>query len=162
MTWNGPTDPSNPKNWPMHRKWLATVTVSAFTFLATLSSSMLAPALPDLARDLNITTTIEAQAAFSVFILAFAVGPLVLAPLSEVYGRVRVLQPSVTWFLAWNLGCAFAQTGGQIIAFRFLAGLGASVCMAAGGGVLRCVAGPFALRNPFAWRTPLLGGRFWG
>lgn len=40
------------------------------------------------------------------------------------------------WYLAWNLGCGFAQNKGQLIAFRFLAGLGGSAPLSIGGGVL--------------------------
>ena len=32
--------------------------------------------------------------------------------------------------VAWNLGCGFAQSEGQLIAFRFLAGLGGSAPLA--------------------------------
>lgn len=37
---------------------------------------------------------------------------------------------------AWNLGCGFAQNKSQLIAFRFLAGLGGSAPLSIGGGVL--------------------------
>jgi MFS family permease len=47
-----------------------------------------------------------------------------------------VLQLANLWFLVWNLGCAFAQDKGQIIAFRLMAGLGGSAPLAVGGGVL--------------------------
>lgn len=32
----------------------------------------------------------------------------------------------IIYALAWNLGCGFAQTESQLLAFRFLAGLGGS------------------------------------
>lgn len=72
----------------------------------------------------------------SVFVLGFAVGPLVLGPLSELYGRVIVLQVSNLLFLAFNIGCGFATSYGQILAFRLLAGVGGSAPLAIGGGVL--------------------------
>ncbi len=53
---------------------------------------MVAPAEPDISRDLGVDTTIELELIFSIFLLAFIIGPLFLAPLSEVYGRVIVLQ----------------------------------------------------------------------
>jgi MFS family permease len=56
--------------------------------------------------------------------------------IQEVYGRVKVIQMSNMFYLAWNLGCGFAQTKGQMMAFRFLAGLGGSAPLAIGGGVL--------------------------
>jgi MFS family permease len=69
----------------------------------------------------------------SIFVLAYAVGPLFLGPLSEIYGRVIVLQLSNLFYLAWNLGCGFAQTSGQLMVFRFFSGLGGSAPLAIGG-----------------------------
>lgn len=86
--------------------------------------------------DLDITTEFQQALVLSIFVLAYAVGPLFLGPLSEIYGRVRVLQLSNLFYLCWNLGCGFAKTKGQMIAFRFLAGLGGSAPLAIGGGLL--------------------------
>ncbi|KAG2062662.1 MFS general substrate transporter, partial [Suillus decipiens] len=72
----------------------------------------------------------------SIFVLAYAVGPLFLGPLSEIYGRSRVLQLANLWYLAWNLACGFAQSESQLLAFRFLAGLGGSAPLSIGGGFL--------------------------
>ncbi|KAF2488977.1 MFS general substrate transporter [Lophium mytilinum] len=89
-----------------------------------------------MAREFHITNVVESQLILSIFILAYAVGPLFLGPLSEVYGRVRVLQLANLFYLAWNLGCGFAQNSGQMLAFRFLSGLGGSAPLAIGGGLL--------------------------
>ena len=97
---------------------------------------MVAPALPIMARELNITNSVEQSLILSIFVLAYAVGPLFLGPLSEISGRVIILQLANLFYLAFNLGCGFAQTKGQLIAFRFLAGLGGSAPLALGGGVL--------------------------
>lgn len=53
-----------------------------------------------------------------------------------MFGRVIVVQVSNLVYLFFNLGCGLAQTKGQLIAFRFLAGLGGSAPLALGGGVL--------------------------
>lgn len=97
---------------------------------------MVAPGLPSIAEQFNMTNTVEIQIVLSIFVLGFAVGPLVLGPLSELYGRVVVLQVSNLLFLAFNIGCGFANSSGQLLAFRFLAGVGGSAPLAIGGGVL--------------------------
>lgn len=97
---------------------------------------MIAPAEPQIANDLDVHSTFQLQLIFSIFLLAFVFGPLFVAPLSEVYGRVIVLQLSNIFFLIWNLVCGFAQNEGQMIAFRFLSGLGACTPQTVGGGVL--------------------------
>jgi multidrug resistance protein len=97
---------------------------------------MVAPALTSIASDFYITNEVELSLTLSIFVLAYAVGPLFLGPLSEMYGRVIVLQLANAFYLCFNLGCGFAQNKGQMIAFRFLAGLGGSTPLAIGGGVL--------------------------
>lgn len=97
---------------------------------------MVAPALGAIAKDLHITTEIEQAMTLSVFVLAYAVGPLFLGPLSEMYGRVIVLQLANLIYLFFNLGCGLSKTKGEMLAFRFLSGLGGSAPLAIGGGVL--------------------------
>jgi hypothetical protein len=115
VSWNGPDDPENPKNWTLKRKWVATFVVSSFTFISPVASSMVAPALPQMAQDLHVYNTVEAQMMLSIFLLAYAFGPLFLGPLSELYGRVHVLQLANLVFLVFNLACGFAQNGTQMI-----------------------------------------------
>ncbi|PWY75800.1 putative efflux pump antibiotic resistance protein [Aspergillus eucalypticola CBS 122712] len=136
VTWDGPDDPENPKNWPMKKKWAAVVTVSCFTFISPVSSSMVAPALSAISAEFNITDEVISQLTLSVFILAYAIGPLFLGPLSEIYGRVKVLQLANLLYLVFNIGCGVSQTKVQMIVCRFFAGLGGSAPLAIGGGVL--------------------------
>ena len=135
--WNGPQDPQNPKNWPYKRKIANTLVVTSFTLIPIMSSSMVAPALPQMNQDLgSIRSTVVSQMMLSVFLLAYAIAPLLFGPLSEVYGRVLVLQLTNLCFLVFNLACGFAHSTTQMIAFRFFAGLGASAPLAIGGGKL--------------------------
>jgi len=135
VTWDGPNDPQNPKNWSNKRKWMATMVVSLFTFISPVSSSMIAPALPILRKEFDTTSSVAALA-LSAFVLGFAVGPLVLGPLSELFGRRMMLQCANLFYFVFNLACGFSQNIGQIVAFRFLSGLGGSASLGIGGGVL--------------------------
>jgi MFS family permease len=94
---------------------------------------MVAPALAAMAQDLHITNRVLESMTLSIFLLAYAIGPLILGPLSEIYGRVIVLQTSNLFYLFFNLGCGFAKTPAQMITFRFLSGLGGSAPLALGG-----------------------------
>jgi hypothetical protein len=133
ITWDSVDDPANPKNWSMRRKWAATLIVSCFTLVSPISSSMISPALSSISAEFHITEAFEAQLTLSIFVLGYAIAPLILGPLSEIYGRVIVLQLSNLFYLAWNLGCGFAQSSGQLMAFRFLSGLGGAAPLAIGG-----------------------------
>ncbi|KAJ4265948.1 hypothetical protein NW762_003921 [Fusarium torreyae] len=136
VTWENAQDPSNPHNWSKRKKWLSTILVSCFTFISPVSSTMLAPALPDLADEFNISSDFETYLLMSIFLLAYAIGPFLLAPLSEMFGRVVVLQSANMFYLVFNTVCGFSQTKQQMLIFRFLSGLGGSAPQALGGGVL--------------------------
>ncbi|PPQ81816.1 hypothetical protein CVT25_013652 [Psilocybe cyanescens] len=129
VDWDGPSDPSNPKNWPYRKKWVATLVVSAVTFISPVSSSMIAPASGQVAQSFGITSNVLIAMTTSVFLLGFG-------PLSEIFGRTRVLQSSYLFYLAWNTGCGFSTSKTQLLVFRFLAGLGGAAPLSIGGGVL--------------------------
>lgn len=87
---------------------------------------MLAPALPTLAEEFKITSSVVTYLLMSIFLLAYAAGPFILGPLSEIYGRVVVLQSANLVFLVFNTACGFANSTEQMLALRFLSGLGGS------------------------------------
>ncbi|KAG9004704.1 hypothetical protein FRB94_002546 [Tulasnella sp. JGI-2019a] len=128
------SDPENPRNWSNGKKWRTTAVVSVYTFVSPLASSMIAPALPQIAGHFKITNPTIAALTLSIYILAYALGPLVLGPLSEIYGRSVVLHVSNIVFVIFNVVSAVAPTDGALIVFRFIAGLGGSAPLAIGAG----------------------------
>lgn len=101
-----------------------------------MASSMVAPDLEAIGHDLNITNSAEKALALSIFVGAYALGPLMWAPLSELYGRIIILQLSNLFFCIFNLGCGVAQTKSEMIAFRFLSGIGGSGPLSVAGGLI--------------------------
>ncbi|MAF05322.1 MULTISPECIES: MFS transporter [unclassified Herbaspirillum] len=73
------------------------------------------------------------RAAFGVVMSAapigLAVGALLVGPLSDRYGRKKLLMTAVAWFGACSLACAFAQDVVTLSALRFLTGLGLGAAM---------------------------------
>lgn len=65
----------------------------------------------------------------SIYVLGYAFGPLVLAPLSEMYGRPLVINCSSIVFNAFLLGCALAPNMPSLIIMRLFAGIGGSAIM---------------------------------
>jgi MFS family permease len=98
-------------------------------------STIMAPALSTIALELDMNSA-ESVMALSIYLLATAFGPLLIGPLSEIYGRAPILHASNVWFLVWNIVCGFAKTKETLIAARFMAGFGASAIYALAGGVL--------------------------
>lgn len=134
--WDGQDDPLHPRNYPDRRKWMVLGFVSGITFLSPLSSSVVAPGISFMDADFHNTSSILSTFTVSIFIFGFAIGPLVLSPLSEIYGRLIVMNIANACLTIWQLGCALSPNIGAVIAFRFLGGLGGSACLAIGGGVI--------------------------
>ncbi|KAK1220544.1 hypothetical protein PQX77_016684 [Marasmius sp. AFHP31] len=127
-------DPDNARNWPTRKKWIAVSIVSFYTFIPPLASSMMAPGLPNVAAQYHIENETVLALTLSVFLISFAIGPLILAPLSEMYGRTWILHWGNIFSLAFNLGCAFSPNTTTLIVFRFLTGFSGAAPIAIGGG----------------------------
>ena len=123
ITFSGPDDPLNPLNWTLGRKWTTTLIVSGFTFTSSLASTMVAPALHAISDDLSIISFVQQMLILSIFMIAYAIGPLFLGPLSEIYGRVPVLRWSNFLFLIFNTASGSVTNRDSMIALRFLSGL---------------------------------------
>ncbi|KAH8766634.1 bicyclomycin resistance protein [Diaporthe sp. PMI_573] len=134
--WDGPDDPENPMNWPSWRKVLTCVIISFLTFVTPLASSIFAPGVPDLMKDFRSDSNALASFVVSVYVLGFAFGPLIMAPMSELYGRSIVYHVSNVGFVAFLVGCALAPDLNSLIVFRFLCGcFGASPLTNGGGSI---------------------------
>ncbi|KAI0321850.1 multidrug resistance protein 4 [Amylostereum chailletii] len=129
-------DPLNPRNWSFRKKWVAVSILSLYTFVTPLGSSMMAPALPFIALEFGITDETVVALTLSIFLVSFALAPLIYAPLSEMYGRRWLLHISNVLFLAFNFGCAYSTSTGALIGFRFLSGWAGAAPIAIGGGVI--------------------------
>lgn len=77
----------NPKNWPNRKKWATTGIITLYVFLSPFASSILAPAVTQVAVEFQETNITILSLLVSVFVLAFAVGPLIAGPASELLGR---------------------------------------------------------------------------
>jgi len=98
------------------------------SMLSPLASSMVAPALPKTLLTFPSSPTVGTLS-ISIFLIGYTLGPLFLAPLSEVYGRVRIVNAANTFLVISLMACALAPSMGALITFRVLAGLGGSAVM---------------------------------
>ncbi|ORY67008.1 bicyclomycin resistance protein [Pseudomassariella vexata] len=130
----GPTDPEHPYQWPRWRTFMNAFLISAMSFLTPLASSIFAPGVPQLLREFQNPSLEIAAFVVSVYILGFAFGPLIMAPASEMYGRLVVYHISNVSFLAFVIACALAPNMNTLIVFRFLSGVFGSTAITNGGG----------------------------
>ncbi len=159
VTWNGTEDPKHPRNWGSGRKALMTFIVALYTFVGPLSSSLLSPAMVLIVKEFKITNSVIASMVVSIYVLAWAICPLLCSPLSEMYGRKIVLNVSIVFLTFFNLGCGLSQNTAQLIIFRFLAGMASAPPMSIGAGVLADLYTDRERNIAMAWYTlgPTLG-----
>lgn len=122
VDWDGPDDPKNPLNWTSRAKVFNTVLIIALTFMTPLASSMFAPGVPDVLKTFNSRSVTIAEIVVSIYILGFAIGPLLISPLSEIYGRYPVYVVCNVMFIVFTVACAVAGSMSQLVVFRFFAG----------------------------------------
>lgn len=134
--WDGDDDLQNPYNWPVWRKVLNSVLVSSLSFITPLASSMFAPGVPDLMVEFHTTSQELAAFCVSVYVLGFAAGPMLFAPLSELYGRQIVYNTTNVGFIVFVIACAKAPSMNALIVFRFFSGIFGSCPITNGGGTI--------------------------
>jgi MFS family permease len=108
--------------------------------LNTVLNSTISSALPNgnpavISTALHIHSSAQLVLLTSIYLLGYVFGPLVFGPLSEIYGRKKVLLPTFFCFTAFTLGCALAPNWGALLVLRLLTGLVASAPIAIVGGV---------------------------
>ncbi len=94
--------------------------------LVAFSIDAMLPALPAIAAELSPLAVNKAQLVLGAFILALGVGTMFSGPLSDRFGRRKVLIIGVAIYLGGALWAAQASSLNALLAARFLQGLGAS------------------------------------
>ncbi|WP_116962990.1 multidrug effflux MFS transporter [Fastidiosibacter lacustris] len=113
------------KNYKWPYQPLTTVFLLApvvFSFALALDTYM--PVIPEMKRILN-TSQEMVQLTLSLFFLVTGFGQLILGPLSDQFGRYKILLSSVILFFIGSLLCANSGHIGALIIFRILQGIGA-------------------------------------
>ncbi|KAL0943844.1 uncharacterized protein CTRU02_201731 [Colletotrichum truncatum] len=136
VDWDGDNDPDHPYNWPAWHTGLNCGLINVANFICPLGSTIFAPAVSQVASEFNNHSPEIAAFVVSVDVLGFAFGPLGMAPLSELYGRVKVLHVSGIGFLAFTIACAVAPNMTSLIIFRFLSGVFGSCIGPTGAGAI--------------------------
>jgi multidrug resistance protein len=129
-----PDDPEKAMNWPTKKVLGNLAIISIVTFLTPLASSMVAPGVPLILKEFNSTNETIGAFVVSIYILGYATGPLIIAPLSELYGRLYVYHANNVLFIIWTIACALAPNVGVLLVFRFFAGIAGSCPITIGGG----------------------------
>ncbi|MDD2818442.1 MAG: multidrug effflux MFS transporter [Candidatus Nanopelagicales bacterium] len=111
------------------RLWLLIITIAAMSAFAPLATDVYLPAFPQLTSEFQATDA-AAQLTLTASFLGIMIGQLVFGPMSDSFGRRRlVLITSIVTIFA-TLACAFAPSMGFLIGSRLVLGI------LGGGGIV--------------------------
>jgi len=112
--------------------------VAALAMLAPFTIDTYLPSFPDIAAELSASHA-QMQQTLSLYLLAFAVSTLLYGPLSDSFGRRRVVLAALTIYVLTAIGCALAEDIHQLILLRIGQGLSASAGLVVGRAMIRDV-----------------------
>ncbi|CAG5184540.1 uncharacterized protein ALTATR162_LOCUS10960 [Alternaria atra] len=136
VNWDGPDDPKNPRNWKKSFKLLNVLLIGLSILCTNFSTTMFAPAAPQLADEFNVHSSILSTLSVTIPSLGAATGPLLFAPLSEIFGRVRIYIATSLLFLAFAAGLARSTGIAMFLVFRFLDGVCYTSYLTCGAGTI--------------------------
>ncbi|KAI5841424.1 major facilitator superfamily domain-containing protein [Morchella snyderi] len=136
VKWEGPNDPQNALNWATKTKALILGLVSLQTWMVVFYSTSYVSGSPGIMKEFGITSKTIATLGMTTYMLGLAAGPLVLAPMSELYGRRPVYLISLSLFFILVLPACLAQNFATILIVRFLGAFAGSVTISNAPGTI--------------------------
>ncbi|KAF8859924.1 MFS general substrate transporter [Acephala macrosclerotiorum] len=122
VNWDGLDDPGMALNWSARKKWTTILILATLTLLTPFASSMFAPSVSMVMQEFHSDNETIGTLVVSIYLLGYAFGPLFIAPLSEMYGRLPVYHGCMTLFILFNVACAKSTNFPMLIVFRVLTG----------------------------------------
>lgn len=101
-----------------------------------MTPTMCVPGINAIAAEFHITSASVSTLALTIYVLGMAIGPMVMSPLSETYGRLPVYHATNSIFIAFLIGCALSHNLAEFMVFRFVSGFAGGTPMALGGGTI--------------------------
>lgn len=136
--------------------------IACALFMQNLDATVLATALPTMARGFGVRAT-EMGLALTAYLLALAVFIPASGSAADRFGARRVFQSAIALFVAGSVACGFASSMGFLIAARFVQGIGGAMMVPVGRLVMLRTVDKRDLVSATTWLTmpglvgPILG-----
>ncbi|KAH6887661.1 major facilitator superfamily domain-containing protein [Thelonectria olida] len=128
-------DARNPRTFSQTRKWTITLLQAMSAFTVAFVSTAYSGGIADIRETFGVSSEVGLLG-LSLFVLGFALGPLLWAPLSELFGRRYLFISTYAVLVALNAGTVFVQNIQSLIVLRFLAGTIGSSPLTNAGAVI--------------------------
>jgi MFS family permease len=132
------SSPEHPYNWPLSKKLFTVAQLSLLAITGSAGSSILSPAQKAVSQEFGVSEEVTVLN-ISLYVIAFAVGPLIWAPVctfifhmsllltddeqvSELYGRRWSLIPAMLGMGLFSIGAAESRNIQTLLVMRFFTG----------------------------------------
>ncbi|OAA67187.1 major facilitator superfamily transporter multidrug resistance [Niveomyces insectorum RCEF 264] len=121
VEFDGVDDPLHAQNWPIKKKLYTGAMLGFTTMTSAFTSSIFSAATPFVAAEFGVSQEVGVLGV-TFFVLGFAFGPTLWAPLSELKGRRLPLHIAMFGFSVFCIGCATGKDLQTVLICRFFAG----------------------------------------
>ena len=135
VTFDGDSDPINPKSKTTLRKWSIVLIGSACSLCVTCASALYTSTYQQMEREFGISREV-ATVGLTTYVCGLGLGPMALSPLSEFFGRRQIYLWAFGMFFIWLIPCAVAQNVQTMLIVRFFDGLAGSAFLSVAGGTV--------------------------
>ena len=101
-----------------------------------MASSAFEPALPVMMRDFHSSSGSLESLTVSIYLVGYFIGPIIVAPACEIYGRVPLLAPSFLLLLVGLAICGSSNSLALFVVFRIFMGFAGVTFALVGFGVV--------------------------
>ncbi|KAH9827293.1 Major Facilitator Superfamily [Teratosphaeria destructans] len=121
VEFDGHDDPAHAQNWPLRTKLTIAAILILDSLAATFASSVFSPASTAVGAHFHIGRDVV-RLGTSLFVLGYACGPIIFAPISELYGRRLPIIVAGVGFGIFNIAVAVSKDVQTLMIARFFAG----------------------------------------
>lgn len=138
VDWYTTDDPANPQNWSNTKRGLIAFLICLYTFAVYTGSAIYTSSQLGVIQKFGVSPT-DASLPLSLYVLAYGIGPLFFAPMSEipVIGRNPVYVVTFIIFVILSLPTALVNNFAGLLVLRFLQGFFGSPCLANAGATMQ-------------------------
>ncbi|KAF7946503.1 hypothetical protein EAE96_009500 [Botrytis aclada] len=97
--------------------------VSFENLMVNLATIICAPATPQILQEFHSKNALDGPIIVSIWELGEILGPLMMGPLSELYGRFYIYNIANVFFTLFSIASALSTSIKMLIGFRFLSGI---------------------------------------
>lgn len=138
VDWYTTDDPANPQNWSNNKRLAVSLIICIYTFVVYTGSAIYTSSELGVIQKFGISKE-DASLPLSLYVLAYGLGPMLFAPLSEipVIGRSPVYAASMAIFVIISIPTPLVNNFAGLLVLRFLQGFFGSPCLAIGAATMQ-------------------------